>query len=269
MLLMMIPHPAYATGGADIRDMFLGLFSISSGLWVTIAVIAIVVAGFTLMISQDEGATEKAKKTIVAVMIGGITITLLKVLGWNTIIGFVYNGLPGMKIYNCGVAGNLPAAYNCGSALNLALEAEGVASWIATIAAILGVLMIIIAMVEAVASFGADEGAYDKVRTALLHVVLGLIVIVAALLIRNVFFVIREPSALLAFVTNKLLVVLGIITLIAVAILIYAGFRMVISFGREEDFSAAKSLMLRVITGLIILCISYALIYTLVTVFNS
>ncbi len=88
-------------------------------------------------------------------------------------------------------------------------------------------------------------------------------------MIRDVFFVIREPSALLAFITAKLITVLGFMTLIAVAILVYAGFRMVVSFGREEDFTAAKSLMIRVIVGLLILCLSYALVYTVVLVFNG
>lgn len=263
-----IPTLAFADGGADIGAIFIGLFNISYRLWVTVAVLVIVIAGFTLMVAKDEGATEKAKKTIIAVIIGGMSITILAMLGSTKIIGFVYNGLPGMTVYNCGIAGNLPAAYNCGSALSLALEAEGAASWIASIGAMLGILMIIIAMVEAVASFGSDEDAYKKIRVALIHVIIGLIVIVAALLIRDVFFVIHEPSALLTFITAKLTIVLGIITLIAVAILIYAGFRMVASFGREEDFTAAKSLMIRVIVGLFILLISYVLVYTVVLVFN-
>ncbi len=172
LLLVGIPELSHADGGADISAMFFNLFSISYRLWVPVAVLVIVIAGFTLMLSHDEGATEKAKKTIIAVMIGGVTITILGFYGPSGIIGFVYNGIPGMTVYNCGIAPNLPSVGNCASALSLALETEGVASWIATIAAMLGVLMIIIAMVEAVASFGADEGAYTKVRLALVHVVI-------------------------------------------------------------------------------------------------
>ena len=269
ILITLIPDMAFANGGADIGATLINLFFLSYKLWVTIAVLVIVAAGFTMLVSHEEGQAQKAKSTIVAVIIGGVIITILAVLGPSGIIGFVYNGIPGMTVYNCGIADALPDAFNCQSALSLALEAEGVASWFATITSMLGMLIIIISMVEAVSSLGADEAAYTKVRLALLHVVLGLIVIVAAVVLRNVFFVTREPSALLIFITAKLTIVLGIITLIAVAILVYAGFRMVASFGREEDFTAAKSLMIRVIIGLIILALSYALVYTVVLAFNG
>lgn len=255
LTLSLVPTFAYASG-ADIRDIAYGLITTFKGTWMVVATLVIVVAGFTLMLSHDEGQLQKASKTIIAVVIGGVIITLMLLLGGNyaTLIGFFYNGTA-----NFNVLSGLPAVQ---------LQTEGIASWLMTMAVVGGVIVIIIGMLEAVFSFGADEAAYDKLRTALLHIILALLVMIAAKIIREVFFVIHEPSPLLAFMIGKLLIVLGIISFIAVVILIYAGVRMVVSFGREEDFTAAKSLMIRVIIGLIVIAISFSLVWIVTTVFN-
>lgn len=64
-----------------------------------------------------------------------------------------------------------------------------------------------------------------------------------------------------------MLIVLAIITTIAVAIIIYAGFRMVISFGNEEAFSSARSLAIRAAIGILIILISYTLVIIVATIF--
>ena len=253
--MMSLPSTAYAAGGATIRDLVVDTIHITAPLWVTAGVLVIVIAGFTLMLSHDEGATEKAKKTIIGVSIGGMIITVLTVFEPLRLIGLVYNGMPGFGVTDTSAA--------------FQAEAEGLASWISTLAAMAGIVTIIVAMIRAAASFGADEGAYTNVRTALLHVVAGMIVIAAAYVIRDVFFVIHEPSPLLAFIVDVLSIVLGLITFIAVVILIYAGVRMVTSFGREDDFNAAKSLMVRVLVGLFIILVSYVLVQTVVLAFNG
>lgn len=252
---MSMPLAAHAAGGADIRDLIVQTIRITAPLWVTVGVLIIVIAGFTLMLSHDESATDKARKTIVAVVIGGMIITILMVMQPLRLISLVYTGVPGTEVVDATAA--------------FAEESEGIASWVATIAAMAGVLTIIIAMIRAVASFGSDEGAYKNVRTAVLHIVGGIIVIAAAYIIRDVFFVIHEPSPLLAFIVDVLAIILSIITFIAVTVLIYAGVRMITSFGREEDFSAAKSLMIRVLVGLVIILLSYAMVQLVVLAFNG
>lgn len=241
--LLGFPSICLAAGGANISAIALGLITTFSPLWIAIATIAIVAAGMGLILTQDDGRLAKVKGVLVAVVIGGITVNLVIVLG-PTLIGYVYNGVGTFQ----------------GNAAGLGIEAEGVAGWVMSLSAISGVLMIILAMVEAVASLGADESAYQKVRAAVIHVVLGLIVIIGAGIIRAVFFVSHEPTPLLYYLMKKITLVLAFITFIAVAILIYAGFRMVISFGREEDYSAAKGLALRVIVGILVLLLSLSLV---------
>lgn len=255
LALTLVPMLASASG-ADIREIAYGLITVFKGTWMIVAALVIVVAGFTLMLSHDEGQLQKANKTIIAVIVGGVIITLMLLLGGNysTLISYFYNGTASFNVLS-----GLPAVQ---------LQTEGVASWLMSMAVVGAVVIIIIGMLEAVFSFGADEAAYTKIRTAILHIVLALLVMIGAKIIREVFFVIHEPSPLMAFMLSKLLIVLGIITFIAVAILIYAGVRMIVSFGREEDFTAAKSLMIRVIVGLIVIAISFSLVWIVTSVFN-
>lgn len=239
--------------------MFLGFINSFAGIWAMIALLVLVVAGFTLMISEDEGAIDKAKKTIIAVLIGGIITTILVTIGagGGNVVTMIYNGIPGYTLNPTGAS--------------LGIQAMGVSDWLTSMAAMLGIVIVIVSVVRAVTTFGGDEAAYDNVRNCLLQVVIGLIVIAAAYVFRNVFFVplgaTHTPDPLLAVVTAKVIIVLSIITLIAVAILVYAGFRMVISFGNEDQYSAAKSLAIRVVVGLAIILLSYSLVLIVATIF--
>lgn len=250
-LILGTPETVHAAG-SDISAMFVSVIDAFYPVWMSVAVLVTVIAGITLMVSQDEGALTKARSTIGAVFIGGIILTIILSMGATNFVGIVYNGLAGTVFINNGNG--------------LGIEAAGVADWIATIAVVVGVLVVIIAATRAVLSFG-DEGAYGNVRTALFHVIIGLIIIGAAYIFKEVFFDTHEPTELLRVFLVPLTVLLGIIGLIAVGILVYAGFRMIISFGREDDFSAAKSLAIRVVFGLIVLLISFSLIAIITGVF--
>jgi hypothetical protein len=243
-LIFGLPASAHAAG-SDISDMFVSVIDAFYPVWMTVAVLVTVIAGLTLMLSQDEGALTKARSTLAAVFFGGITLTIILGVGATNFVGIVYNGLSGYALPNRGD--------------QLVTQATGVADWIATIAVVVGVLMVIIAATRAVLSFG-DEGAYSNVRTALFHVILGIIIIASAYIFKTVFFDSHEPTELLRVFLGPLTVLLGIIGLLAVAVLVYAGFRMIISFGREDDFSAARSLAIRVVIGLVVLLISFSLI---------
>lgn len=242
------------TGGFAIQNFFLNLILSFVNVWVPVAVMIVVIAGFTLMLSQSEEALDKAKKTILSVVTGSILLTIFIVIGPVNAVSSLYNGLPGIAIINSGAI--------------FAEEAEGVAGWLTALSAMVGVIIIIIGVVRAATSFGGDEAAYTNVRTSMLQVILGLIVIAGAYVLREVFFTAHEPSAMLAFVATKILFVLGFIALIAVAILVFAGLRMIIGFGRDEEYTAAKSLALRVIVGLVVVIFSYAIVLTVALIFT-
>lgn len=252
--LLALPFPAYATG-ADIGNMFLGLISVFVPVVIPIAILVVVISGFILMVSQDEAALTKARSAIIAAAMGGIIATIIVVVGPLTFIGNLYNGVPGLFIANTGgVIGG---------------EAEGIADWLITMAAMFGVVTIIVAVLRAAASFGGDEAAYSAARNAIIHVIIGLIIIGGAYVFKQVFFFSREPSALIGLIGLRALGILAVVTTIAVAILIYAGLRMVISFGKEDEFSSAKSLAIRVVIGLAIVLLSFVLVWAVLLLFNG
>ncbi len=256
-MAFLLPTSVFASG-SDLESIALGFITTLLPIWIPVAVIAIVIAGFNLSISRDEGAMDKAKSQIILVIIGGITITLLLAIGPTTFIGKFYNGA-------------IDSSAILSAPVFIEFETIGIAEWIITIMAAIGILMIILSLLEAVTSLG-DEGAYTKVRTAVLNVVIGLLIIVAAKIIRTTFFSpinggVANPAPLMTYIIGKITIVLNFILVIAVAIVIYAGFRMVMSFGNEDDYNNAKSLVLRVLIGILVLLISYSLVAIVVRIF--
>ncbi len=265
-VLATVPTVALAYGGADVQVMVMSLFNVFWPLWITAGILVLVIAGFALMTTQDEGRLAKAKTTLIAVITGGILTTIIVVIGPLNFVGIVYNGTPGFSMLNTGDV--------------VGLEAIGISQWLTTISVMMGVLFIIIAVLRAVASLG-DEAAYTAARSQLLHVIVGVVLIAGAYLVQLAFFgsadgpgqVVTgalniEPNPLLGLISEKLLIILNIITLIAVGILIYAGLRMIVSFGREEDYNNAKALALRVVAGLFVLILSYTLVFIVATIFT-
>lgn len=264
-VLAAVPQAAHAFGGGDIQLMFFSLVTAFWPLWITAGILVIVVAGFILMITHDEGRLQKAKTTLISVLTGGILTTIIIALGPFNFIGILYNGMPGFVVINSGSA--------------VAFQAIGIAQWLTGISVIMGIMFIIIGVLRAVASLG-EEAAYTSARHQLLHVIVGVVLISGAYLVELALFgsangpgevvtgaLSIEPNPLIGLISEKIFLVLNIITLIAVGILIYAGFRMIISFGREEDFNNAKSLALRVIVGLLVLTLSYSLVFIVAMIF--
>lgn len=254
-ILLALPLSAHASG-TDISDMFLGVIDVMFGtpaLWIAVATLVMIIAGVTMMVSQDESVLQKARSTLGAVAIGAVLVTIITVLKPAQFVGNFYN----TTISTTFVINNVVGA-----------EAIGLANWIASISVVVGILMIIVSALRAVLSFG-DEAAYQNVRTAVLHLIIGIIVVSGALTIQAVFFDTQEPTELLGLILVPLQVLIGIMTLVAVGIIIYAGFRMIISFGKEDEFSGARSLIIRAIIGLIVLIVSFTLITVILNCFDG
>ncbi|MDD5055333.1 MAG: hypothetical protein PHZ00_03625 [Candidatus Peribacteraceae bacterium] len=282
------------TGGQIIRNAAYDLIARFSPLILIVMIMTVIILAFTLLLSHDDAGLSKAKSTLIATLIGGMIITVILMLSGGSFSGaiprqsFIELFFTGENSTN---AGNYTSVLKSSNANAVGLQAEGVASWLATMAAVVGILIIIITALRAFLSFG-DEASYANVRKSILHIIIGLIIIGGAVLLRRAFYVptlvidgggsITEtvsitfpggdpegnPDTLIELIKDKVMIVLAVMTIVAVAILIYAGLRMVISFGREEDFSAAKSLMLRVIVGLFIILLSFTLMWIVASLFG-
>lgn len=250
LTLLAAPLSAHASG-TDISLIFVSLVTAFWPVWVIAGVLVLVVAGFTLVTANDEGKLEKARSTIIAVVIGGIVTTIIYFLGTLGFVGIMYNGFSGILL----ISNN-----------QISIEAVGIAEWLMVISVMLGMVFIIIAALRAVSSLG-DEGKYENARNAVLQAVIGFIVIAASYTFKIVFFEARTPSALIAIMAGKILIVLTVILIIAVGVLIYAGFRMIISFGDESQYEAAKQLAIRVAVGILIILLSFALVIIIAKLF--
>lgn len=257
VLLTVAPHPAFASG-ADIANIIFDIIAAYKAIWISIAILVTIIVGLTLMVSHDEASLTKARSALTAILIGGIVTVLLinlRVDSTSGILSWIYNG----SLWGNGLIGS-PTAFGD--------EAQGIAAWISTVAAVAGLLSIIIAATRAVFSFG-DEAEYAKVRASILHVIIGLLVIGAAYVFQTVFFDTGKPDALLAYFLTPLRALLAIIGLIVVGIIIYAGLRMIISLGKEDEFTAARSLIVRALIGLVIIIISVTLISVVQSCFSG
>ena len=129
-------------------------------------------------------------------------------------------------------------------------------------AAMGGIAIIVIGAFRAIGSFGG-ENSYAVVRTTIFHVILGMLVI-------SLGYAIKSPSSTTARIcwsisSSAASLVLGMMTLIAMCIVIYAGIRVVTNFGNEDAFTGARSLIIRAMTGLLLIGISFVLTEIVVT----
>lgn len=254
-LILVSPYSAHAAGGQDISNMFMSLVTASWPLWVVSAIMVLIIAGFAMVTTSDEGRVEKAKNTIIAVVSGGILITIITTLGPVGLIGLLYNGTAGYILTSTV------------SADNIGLEAIGIAEWLTTIVVVLGILFVIASAIRAVASLG-DEAQYESVRQAVLQLLIGLVVIASAVIIKRVMYNTGEPSLLINLFASKVVIVLGFVLTVAIAIIVYAGLRMVLSLGNEEQFNSAKSLVIRAAIGIALILVSYSLVIIVANVFG-
>ncbi len=241
---MLIPALAQAaTPGATQITLLIGeLFDLANGTVFKVAVLMLVIASIRLIITSDEGSMDKAKKAINAVVAGLIFITLSGPLEQ---ILFQMNGIDAAR------------------AELLNSEAVGLGKWLSSMAAMGGIAIIVIGAFRAIGSFG-DENSYAVVRTTIFHVILGMLVISLGYAIKIAFFN-NSPNLLVNLILGRVALVLGMMTLIAMCIVIYAGIRMVTNFGNEDAFTGARSLIIRAMTGLLLIGISFVLTEIVVT----
>lgn len=211
-----------------IIESFVGLASV-------VGIFMIVRTGLGLAASQDEGQLEKAKKTIISVSIALIIINLAPRIA----AAFL--------------------AYQSGGAGMLDTEVRGLLSFFETVAAITAIIFIIISGIRAVTSYGGEDGT-AHLKRAIFGIGAGILLIAVKLLILNAVVIERTPSGLLAIVSKFMQVLLGFGAFIATIVLIWAGLMMIVNLGKDDQYTRAKNLVIRVGLGLILILISLALV---------
>ncbi len=261
-------HAAGLTGvitsvGAGMATSFSGTFwsggvpgiadGIVSVIWMIILPIGtllIVRAGLSLIVSEDENKFSTAKRTISATLMGIIMIRISQQL----VVSFYGDG---------GGAGGLMG----GGQTTLQSTIYGLANWFLVTMAALGAFIIVVSVIRAIGSFGKEE-ELTNVRQTIFGVASGILMI-SLLPAIKLTLGIRDlsplgagstsvqPTSIIREVAGIVSNLLVFLSLIAVAIIIYAGIRMIVNLGNDEEFGKSKGLIIRAMVGLVVILLSY------------
>lgn len=230
-----------------------GIVSVIWGIILPIGTFLVVRAGMSLILSEDEGKLSTAKRTISATLIGIILIRISQQL----VLSFYGDG---------GGSGGLTG----GGQSTLQDTIYGLANWFLVTMAALGTLMIIVSVIRAIGSFGKEE-ELTNVRQTIFGVASGVIMISLLPAIKLTLGVrdltaldVNAPvnaTAIVVEITGIVSNLLVFLALIAVAVIIYAGVRLIVNFGNDDEYSKSKSLIVRSLIGLIVIMLSYTAVH--------
>ncbi len=212
---------------------------------------AVVRNGFTLLYTSSEDDQSKAKKaiatTLAAIMLAFLAPRFIQAF-------FTAGGEEGVLASEGGVY--------AGAAI-VSDEILGVIRWSLSLFAVICLLVIIATGIRALTS--ASDGG-EKMKSAIISIVAGGLLLICSEAIKaglgiNDFGVPSggTPVALIARGVQIVAGILGIIALVALAVVVYAGMMMILAAGNEDQFSKAKGLIIRSGVGLLIILMSYLL----------
>ncbi len=214
-----------------------------------VAITLIVRAGSRLINSQEDDKLTKAKNTIASVCVG----IMLAYVSDRLVNAFFAPG----------------GGWSDGSAIAganiLTTEIAGALDFFTSMAVILSILIIIVSGLRAVTTFGKDDGP-AMIRQSVMGVVTGLLLMAVAGSIKAALGLSEDviaafptgstPSPIIVTGVNIVLALLGFTSLIAFAVIVYAGMRMVLNWGNEENYTKGKDLIFRAVIGLVIMLLS-------------
>ena len=226
-------------GGTEAGGIAIWLANLFKPMINSVALIMVIASGLVMVFSQNEEHSTTARRTI----IGGIIAIILV-----NIAGPIQNAF-----YGSGNAGGI--SFGAG----LYEEIVSIADWIATPAAVIAVLMIIVSGIRAVVTYGSDNGV-AQLRRTVIAVIIGFTIIGIRAGIQQSLTVTGEPSAFIDVIVNSVNAFLGFLGIIAVIVIVIAGIMMVMNIGNDDQYKKARDLILRVAIGLIVIIASAAII---------
>ena len=207
-----------------------------------IAILMLVASGLAMAFSQSEGQATTARHTLIgSVLAIGLAYLADVIRNALTPGGFTFGG--GGFIFG-----------------DLSPEIIGIADWVSSIAAVVAVLMLIVSGIRAVTNYGSDEGT-AQIRRAAIAAIAGFTIIFLRGTIKEALVDTMSPGLLVSNVIVRIVnAVLGFVGLLAVIFIIIAGIMMIVNVGNDEQYQKAKSLILRVAIGLLVIIASAAIV---------
>lgn len=227
----------------------------------SIAVFLLIVSGIQLVMAGDKAEEElkKKKEYFKYAIIGFLLVIIAK-----DIISNVFYGQAG-EVYS--TEENAIGFAQYGSA-----EVRGIYNFIEFFVGALSVFFIVYhAMKMLIAT--SDDGV-TKARKNIMYGLVGLVIIgLSELVIKDIVFAdygstidVEKAKSVFASLTNF---VSSTMATVAVAMLFYAGYTAVTSFGKEDALTKAKKIAIMAIVGLVLAGAAYAIANTLIDFANS
>lgn len=215
----------------------------------------VVRAGMSLVMSEDEGKLSTAKRTISATLIG----IMLVFISQELVKAFYTEGL-----------------LNAAGAPRLNATVYGLVNWFLVAMAALGVLMIIVSVIRAIGSFGKEE-ELANIRQTIFGIATGILMISLLPAIKLTLGVTdlqplgaagsnSDATAIIEAVASIVSNLLLFLALIAVTVIIYAGIRMIVNLGNDDEYGNSKSLIVRALIGLIVILLSYTAVAFVISI---
>jgi hypothetical protein len=227
--------------------------------WVIVAaftLLLLVRSGLKLIYGQGEERFDEAKRAIA----NGLMAVVLVFLTSRLVSAFIRAG----------------GSWNPqgGSAI-FTDELLGIVRWVEVLVAVLAIGMIIAAVFAAMFSVGSDD-ATSRIRRAVFGAAAGILILGLDVAFRATFglayFAVPGLPSPFPIITRGLVIISYILTflaLIAVVIVIYAGIRMILSLGNEEEFKNMRSLIFRALIGLFVILVSYVIVRFVIVAFSG
>ncbi len=232
--------PSAFTFNAIIRDL---VSSFGLGLLIKgIALIVIARAALLLIVEQSEGELGEFKKQIVSALIAIVLIFIADPISQALFQDSATNILSDPEV----------------SANMIQTQFLGIIDFIEEPIAVIAVIMIIVSGIRTVLNWGGSDGLTHLKRTVI-SIMIGLFLIVAKGEFVDALIVTHSPDPIIEAFRYYIRWAMGFVTLIAVAILIFAGFLMIVNIGKDDQYQRAKGIVIRVAIGLIVILASMAI----------
>ena len=236
--------------------------------WLIAGVIAaynIIRAGIKLINSGEEDKLTKARNTIAISLVAVMALYLAPKL-----VEAIYSAGGSTGLFDS------EARVAAGASV-FAIEVYGIIRWIEVIIAPFAVALIVLSGLKSIASFGKEDGP-AALRREVLSVGVGILMLLLDPVLKATLGIpptniglpgIPTPAPIIIRAINIGNQLLLFLSLVAVAIVIYAGIQMMVSLGEEETYTKSKGLLTRAAMGFVVLIVSYSLVNLVVGILLS
>ncbi len=220
----------------------------------TLAVILIAAAGLSMIASDgDDQVVKKQSKNITFIVFG-------------LVVMFVADLFVSLIFQEKGISVLVSDPEKGALAIRMGLI-YGLLNLAKAFLAGVAVLIILINCFQMITAMG-DEGKLKTHRLAVLYTLIGLIIVLLASEVVDVFWKGPEGLAKLPSITGVLSnYFIGLLIIVAFIMLIYAGYLMILHFGKDEQIKKAKDIVTYVIIGFALLISAYTLVVVFIQPF--